>query len=173
MQINQVNISYLPAEDRLLMRINTSDTAEFRLWLTRAVVARMLTGLSQSQELLMGSKARKTANPLLHRAIEQFDREASATEPVIMTQFEATASRYPLGQEPLLVVRLDVTTKTDHVSFAFLLSSNQLLTINLTSGMVASITRLLHEALRNVDWNLPYFTMKRPIISLPPSETIH
>lgn len=173
MQINQVNISYQSAEDRLLMRINTRDAAEIRLWLTRAVVARMLTGLSQSEEQLMGHEARTTANPLLHLAIEQFDREASMTENYVTTQFTATASRYPLGQQPLLVVRLDAKTKADHVSFSFSLSSNQVITLNLTSAMVASITRLLHEALKNVDWNLPYFAMKRPIISVPPSETVH
>lgn len=173
MQINQVNIGYQATEDRMLMRINTRDAAEFNLWLTRAVVARMLTGLSQSESLLMGRETRKTENPLVRRAIEEFDREASMTEQSTTTPFATTASCYPLGQPPLLVVRLDVTSKSDHISFGFLLSSNQLITLNLTPGMVTSITRLLHEALRTVDWNLPYFAMKRPVISLPPSETVH
>lgn len=173
MQINQVNIAYQLAEDRLLMRINTLDSAEFLLWLTRAVVTRMLTGLSQSENLLMPHEALMTENPLARRAIEQFDREASMTEDFITIPFENTVSRYPLGQQPLLVVRLDVTTKPDHVSFSFLLSSNQLLTLNLTSAMMSSITRLLCEALKNVDWNLPFFTMKRLMISVPLSETIH
>lgn len=155
------------------MRINTRDAAEFRLWLTRAVVSRMLTGLSQSEKLLISHHTGLASNPLLHRALEQFDREASMTETVATTRFETAASHYPLGQQPLLVIRLDVTNKADHVSFGFLLSSNQMLTLNLTSDMVASITRLLHETLKGVDWNLPFFTMRRPVITVPASETIH
>jgi hypothetical protein len=173
MQINQVNIGYQAAEDRLLMRINTHDAAEFRLWLTRAVVIRMLTGLTQSENQLVVHESKTTENPLLRRAIEEFDRETGMAESDATTPFVTTVTSYPLGQQPLLVVRLDITPKTNHVSFGFTLASNQLITINLTSAMVTSISNLLHKVLKKVDWNLPYLTMQRPIISLPPSETVH
>ncbi len=34
-QLHQINISYVPVEDRLMMRINTKQGIEYRVWLTR------------------------------------------------------------------------------------------------------------------------------------------
>jgi len=68
MQINQINISYHQSEDRLLMRINTLDGAELRFWLTRAVVARMLAGLAQSEKTLTNYLSQQIYSPSVARA---------------------------------------------------------------------------------------------------------
>ena len=42
--LHQINISYVPVEDRLMMRINTKQGIEYRVWLTRRFTG-ILTGL--------------------------------------------------------------------------------------------------------------------------------
>ena len=41
MQIHQMSVTYLPEQDRILMRINTTEGEEMRMWLTR----RLMVGL--------------------------------------------------------------------------------------------------------------------------------
>ena len=36
MQIHQMSVSYLPEQDRILMRVNTVEGEEMRMWLTGA-----------------------------------------------------------------------------------------------------------------------------------------
>ena len=46
-KIRQFNITHVPEEDRLLLRLNTTDRSEFRLWLTRRM-AKVLGALVQA-----------------------------------------------------------------------------------------------------------------------------
>lgn len=173
MQINQVNISYHQSEDRLLMRVNTLDGAELRFWLTRAVVARMLTGLAQSEKALATRLAPQIYAPSVARALEQFDQEASMAKADFTTQFADNATHYPLGEQPLLVVKLEIAKSEDKASFSFDLFSGQKVTINLAAQMISNIYSLLCDLLQRVDWNLPALTQKRPLVRIPESETLH
>jgi hypothetical protein len=42
MSITQFNATYTPEEDRVLFRFNTSESQEYRLWLTRLIVRDVL-----------------------------------------------------------------------------------------------------------------------------------
>ncbi len=42
MSIQQFNGEWIPREDRLLLRINTSNDEEFRFWLTRLMLKNLL-----------------------------------------------------------------------------------------------------------------------------------
>ncbi len=173
MQINQVNISYVPLEDRLLMRINTLDGAELRFWLTRAVVARMLTGLVQSEKALATHLSPQIYAPSVARALEQFDQEATMAKSDFSTQFADNATHYPLGEQPLLVVKLEITKSKNQASFSFDLLSGQKVTIKFTVDMISNINNLLCDLLQSVDWNLPSSPQKRPLVRIPESETLH
>lgn len=181
MHLNQVNLSYVPREDRLLLRINTLEGAEFRFWLTRAVVARMVAGLAHSEEVQMGSETQQWTNPALQQALEQFDREvasegASASSPPsspFCARFEAKASHYPLGQQPLLVVKVEISPRDRHAALTLTLASGQTLSINLNAGMVSSINRLLCDILKGADWNLTHCAVRRPALRMAGTETQH
>ena len=173
MQINQVNISYHKSEDRLLMRINTLDGAELRFWLTRAVVTRMLTGLVQSEKVLAAHLPPQIYAPSVARALEQFDQEATLAKSDFSIPFADNATHYPLGQQPLLVVKLEIAKSEDQASFSFDLLSGQKVTIKFTVDMISNINNLLCDLLKSVDWNLPSSAQKRPLVRIPESETLH
>ncbi|MEK9673722.1 MAG: hypothetical protein VW268_14665 [Rhodospirillaceae bacterium] len=44
-QLHQLTVKYLPAEDRILLRIGTSAKTEYRLWLTRRFIAALWPSL--------------------------------------------------------------------------------------------------------------------------------
>lgn len=44
-RLHQMTVKYLPTEDRLLLRISTSEKTEYRLWLTRRFIATLWPAL--------------------------------------------------------------------------------------------------------------------------------
>ena len=44
-QLHQMQITYVPVEDRLLYRVNTKHRQEFRFWMTRRYVKLLWKGL--------------------------------------------------------------------------------------------------------------------------------
>ena len=49
-RIDQLQLRFDAEQDRLLLRVNTADREEFRLWLTRRMVARLWPALRSALE---------------------------------------------------------------------------------------------------------------------------
>ena len=80
MQIHQMSVSYLPEQDRILMRINTMEGEETRLWLTRRLMVGLWPLLSklltEHQHKLESAGASLTgATPELKKMLADFRKE--------------------------------------------------------------------------------------------------
>lgn len=114
MQIHQMSVTYLPEQDRILMRINTTDNEEMRLWLTRRLMVglwplltRMLT--EHLLKLESAGAAVTGANPELKRMLADFRKEEFLQHADFDTPYKESQPRLPLGEEPLLVTDVDAT----------------------------------------------------------------
>jgi hypothetical protein len=97
MSIRQLNASYAPEEDRVMLRFTTDIQEEYRFWLTRAVVAALL---QQAQTLAV--KALEQHHSVQQaKAVAKFKQQTLA-QTATFTQFEG-ATRFPFGAEPVLV----------------------------------------------------------------------
>ena len=56
-QLHQFNINYVPLEDRILLRINTLQGDEYRIWLTRRYTGILLERLAAQMEKHGGAPA--------------------------------------------------------------------------------------------------------------------
>jgi hypothetical protein len=76
MNIHQLSVNYLQEQDRILARINTTDGAELRLWLTR----RLTMGLM----------------PLLNKIVtEQVAKQEALKSPIFRPSLRQTRERMP------------------------------------------------------------------------------
>ena len=115
MQIHQMTVSYLPEQDRILMRINTREGEEMRMWLTRRLMAglwplltRMLT--DHLLKLEGAGTSLTTADDSLKKMLADFRKEEFLRQADFDTPFQAApAARLPLGEEPLLITDVDAT----------------------------------------------------------------
>ena len=161
MVVNQINFTYIPAEDRLLLRINTHDRAEIRFWLTRSIVIQLLSSLSHAEGQMVEPVRWNTRNSSQRQIMQQFEQAALAAEPDFKSQFVPEAASYPLGDMPVLVTKIGIRTEFDHTVSVFELATNQTLTINFDSQLAAGFYKLLCDIVMATDWNLP-----RPLISM-------
>lgn len=176
MTIKQLNASYLVNEDRILLRFNTQDQAEYRLWLTRRVCLFILAASTH----LLSKKLEQAHSSDAIKAINQFEKEAVAdalkTANDGAQSYEA-GTHFPIGFDPLLV--MDVTcalTKNgekvqeinesiatdfdDALSIDFLLPGGAYLNLKLDGKMLRATCLLLDQLRQQAGWGEAVLTLK-------------
>lgn len=114
MQIHQMSVSYLPEQDRILMRVNTREGEEMRMWLTRRLMVGLyplLTRLLTDHLLkLEGAGASlEKADESLKRMLADFRKEEFLRKADFDTPYQEGPAALPLGEEPLLITDVDAT----------------------------------------------------------------
>ncbi len=173
MQMKQVNISYAPIEDRLLLRINTTDEAELRLWITRSVAIKMMPDLEHTEKQLFVPAVQHIANPAVRGTVEQFYAEEARSKNDYQSQFAGKASSYPLGEQPILVSGLAITVNQNEAALSFTLVNNTVLTINFNAQILTGVNKLLRNVVDTTNWHITTEMSKHPVIQMPASDTWH
>ena len=112
MQIHQMSVTYLPEQDRILMRVNTTEGEEMRMWLTRRLMVGLWPLLSKllTEHLLKLESAGASlagANPELKKMLAEFRKEEFLQHADFDTPYEE--GEQPQAEEPLLVTDVDAT----------------------------------------------------------------
>lgn len=152
-KIHQINFAYLPVEDRLLFRFNTSYKAEFRLILTRAMSIRMLSQMESIVQINLEREYPAIVEDS-RRAVGDFKREAAIEKSDYQTPYSPEAVTYPVGEQPLLVIGLTLGVAEGVPSMGFQLASNQTLSIALDHDLAQAINKLIRDNLANLDWGI-------------------
>jgi len=114
MQIHQMSVTYLPEQDRILMRVNTREGEETRMWLTRRLMVGLWPLLTKllTDHLLKLEAAGTTltaADESLKKMLTEFRKEEFLSKADFETPYQESPARLPLGEEPLLVTDVDAT----------------------------------------------------------------
>lgn len=149
---NQINISYDAAEDRLLIRATEGDK-EYRAWWTRRLALRMLA--------LFAEQPFPTVNSATHLAADQqqalgaIEKQGAVQQADFATPFQAAAQHYPLGEQGVLVQRVDVNTEGKVVKFVMLPQQGEGLTLALPPSQRYSFEHMLQQVMQAADWVAP------------------
>ncbi|NGZ07433.1 MAG: hypothetical protein G8237_13870 [Magnetococcales bacterium] len=154
-RVHQLQAAYAPAEDRLLLRINTSDHMEFRFWLTRRFVQRLWPALRQTLEMQpdvagMEQSARGFMLDFMH---EQATAAADFQAPFQ----EAPNTVMPLGNQPILAVQARIAAVPGHDQLRrFHLHPAQGYGIEVAMDMqlLHAFCKLLADAVTAAEWQL-------------------
>lgn len=148
MSIAQVSVSYSKAEDRLLLRMNTRQDQEFRLWLTRLLAGQLISQLHQALTETTGS----AHSPELARTLSEF-RQSAAEQNARFTDFKP-ARLLPLGSTPLLVSGYGIERLPDQFALTFQLQGAKQLDMKIGEPIVRQILLLLERMQAHADWRL-------------------
>lgn len=112
MNIHQLSVTYLPEEDRILARINTTAGEEMRLWLTRRLMlglwpllSKMMTG--HLLRLEAAGTSLEAASDELKTMLADFRKQEFLQSADFETPYKEDEAVLPLGAEPLLVTDVD------------------------------------------------------------------
>jgi hypothetical protein len=152
--LQQVNIIYVPEQDRLLLRISAGD-AEFRVWLTRRYSALLLQAFVDQIEREGGYQELASRQDTLARL-----RGGALDQP-----YEpGPRTSYPLTEQGILGYRININKDAAGATQLQLLpEQGQGVNINLDKSMLYMLYNVLEQALVQTDWNLPVPRNRDPV----------
>ena len=119
MQIHQLSLSYVREHDRILLRIKSTASDEFRLWLTRRMSLRLIPLLDK----VIADQSAKSGSPDTTHLIEadeqtrqmmaEFKGSDALKDADFATPYESEVRNLPLGVEPLLVTDIKFTPEAN------------------------------------------------------------
>jgi len=154
-KLQQINISFDPLEDRLLLRITTgnpSDLDEYRIWLTRRLVQGIWKLLDRSitAEIMM--------DPMIQQdsagALQEFQQASALAKADFATPF-SSAVRTPLGPDPMLISKIQIRKKPGGHLLTLQTVKGQAVNLTLNAFLIYSFRKLLADQILKAQWNLP------------------
>lgn len=168
MKVHQLSVTYLREQDRLLVRINTSDAEELRLWFTRRLMLELWPLLHQMlDDQLIHAESSVTsgaADDDLRQMLADFRKEELLQEADFDTPYDDRQAHLPLGEEPLLVTDLTMSHLTGGmVALEFIENppgaaadaSPRRFRLELDVRLMQGFVHLVDQALTQADWKLP------------------
>jgi len=153
--IKQLNVTFMAAEDRILLRLNTTGKEEFRIWLTRRIVRTLARGLGGAERRLLGLENPESGYVAPGaRAIQEFQREARTANVDFGERFEDKAGEYPFGADPVLASGCEVQLEGENASVALVLGNKRTLNFVLDVGGIHGTLAMLQKAVAHSDWDL-------------------
>ena len=165
MAIHQIQIVHDEAQDRLLLRLSTTDDCEFRFWLTRRYTRRLWAMLVQ---MLESDRAIKQhVDPQTRHAVLEFQHEGYSSEADYTQPFREPAAgsqrRLPLGEAPVLLAIAQGSKREDGVQILKLLPLQGTgIDITLDARLLHLFMRLLREQVAKIDWDLDLALCETP-----------
>ncbi|GAC1605767.1 MAG: hypothetical protein NVS3B2_12540 [Ramlibacter sp.] len=114
MNIHQLSVTYVPEQDRILARVNTTAGEEMRLWLTRRLMLGLgpLLGQVMTEHLLQleaAGTSLEVASDELRTMLADLRKQEFLQTADFDTPYRDSSPTLPLGQEPLLVTQVDAS----------------------------------------------------------------
>jgi len=154
MRLHQLKIDYVAEQDRLLMQIATSENAELRLALTRRFV-KLLWPLLVKLAQEANPRIRTQANAEAREALLGMEHEQAVKRANFSKPFEAAERKKPLGEEPLLLVRIQTgQNRKGQPVLALHPAEGHGVTLTLDQVLLHAVCRLLQAAVKKSDWDL-------------------
>lgn len=152
--IDQIQITFAAEEDRLLLRVSTQDGAEFRFWLTRRYVKALRALLGHS--LVQQPRIQTQPSAAARQALLAFEHERVVQKADFATPYRANEKSLPLGAQPTVLSRVQMTPRSDGgILLVLAPSSGSGIDLALSPTLMHSFVALLEHALTSAEWDLP------------------
>ena len=149
--IAQMQIRFVPLEDRLLLRVRSQTAEELRFWLTRRYVRLAWPALRRR---LQGAGHGATT-PEARRAVAAFEHASAVQQADFATPWEEQPASLPLGEAPVLLARFALRgAPDDGVVLALHPQEGQGVDLALSRPLLHSFGRLLADAVTHADWQM-------------------
>jgi len=155
MKPTQLNGIYYAEEDRVMLRINSMDQAEYRFWLTRLMMQNMLNAIEKiSIKNIAHTIPSKTLSQAVIEVIDEMQQKAIETETDLTKPFQP-AQKLPLGADPKLIKKVTfIARESSQMSMQFVLKNHIPIDIEINMAMLARIRLILNELNKKAHWDL-------------------
>jgi hypothetical protein len=157
MKIHQIQIRHDESEDRLLLRLSTTDNHEFRFWLTRRFVKRLWAMLVQMLE--WDQAVRQQVDPETRRTVLDIQHEGFSRQANYAKKFDESTREIPhslpLGENPTLLAKAKgKKAERGGQLLSLYPQQGQGIDMTLDTKLLHIFSRLLSQAVAKTDWDM-------------------
>jgi hypothetical protein len=161
MAIHQLQVSFEPEQDRILVRMNTHAGEELRLWLTRRMVKNLFPHMLEATAQVVATQSQLASHDGTDRdALTHFKKQESLQHSDFTTPFNSQATLLPIGDVPLLATTVHITPCADgavRIGFEEKVRGVppvRSFEVVLGQDLLHGFMHLLEKALGHADWGI-------------------
>jgi len=149
MQLNQLELSYSPEHDRLILRIGTTTDEIIQLFFTRRFVHVFWPVLQQAigaleSEYIAEAASDETKNKPSGTGVISHNDESFELNAGLLT-----------GDEAVLITSFGLNYKNEGVTeFSFTGIDGVVVTLNLNQGLIDSLSSLIEQIMPKIEWDM-------------------
>ena len=153
MTIHQMQIRPDEWEDRLLLRLSTTDGAEFRFWLTRSFVKKLWGLLLKMVE--WDKAVQQQFDASMRQTVLEMQHQGFAQQGDFSKGFEELPRKFPLGEAPVLLASGKGVRRDDGLYVLSLYpGTGQGLDMTLDTRLLHIFGKLVRDAVGRTDWDM-------------------
>lgn len=161
--IQQLNLSYIADQDRLLLRVGLSDNSELVVWLTYRIT-RMIWQLLNVEAHLPSANSIQADTPP-SQAVQQFQQEVQTTAALQKMDFQSpyTPRQEVVNDQPMLVTNVLLHSQDDKPQALEMPCLEGIsVRINLNQELILALCNMLQLSSKEAAWNI---TNNAPILT--------
>ena len=153
MAIHQIQIRLDEPEDRLLMRVSTTDGCEYRFWLTRRFVKQLWGLLLKMVE--WDKAVQQQFDAAMRKTVLEMQHEGYAQQGDFSKGFEERARTFPLGEAAILLTSGKGARRDNGLQVLSLYpAQGQGMDMTLDAQLLHVFAKLLRDAVANAGWDV-------------------
>ena len=150
--ISQMQMLYVPEEDRILFRVNSTDKHEFRFWLTRRYTLLLLSVLNKHRETDVDISTQVDIEA--KQAVRNFKNDQAIQEADFKQDFSEDAEEFPLGSTVPLAFKLNYKILGDDLHLGMQPKEGQGIDMVISGEVNPTLIQLIQQAGQKGAWNL-------------------
>jgi hypothetical protein len=159
--IHQLNASYDSLQDRIRFSFSTKGGNEFRFWFTRRYLSLLLDALSNIATEFANRRA--AGNITSRQALSELAHMQALQGSDLQSPFTA-GSRFPLGEDPLLVSKVVVKNNDFSITVGLMPENGEGADIGLDESLTHLVADLLTRTAIQAEWQIPLAPLVPPLI---------
>ena len=153
MAIYQIQMRHDELQDRILLRVSTTEAQEFRFWLTRRFVKRFWGLLLKMLE--QDRPVRQQVDPVAKQSVMNIQHEGFAQQANYSKPYEDRQYVTPLGNEPVLVAKAEGRLKPDgNYLIRMHPHEGQGIDMTMDARLLHVFSKLLSDTAVRADWDM-------------------
>ncbi len=161
-QLRQMQVTFVPVQDRLLFRINTATrpSQEFRFWFTRRYVKLLWNSLIKMLQKLQPIEVEPSApapQAAVQQAVQAVSMAAEHKDTISKADFQTPYEEsqvFPLGDQPILAVKIAIKDGPNRQILCIHPEEGNGLEMALNKELLHSLCELLVTGSQKAEWNL-------------------
>tara|TARA_B110000914_G_C15410612_1_gene421640 strand:+ start:455 stop:958 length:504 start_codon:yes stop_codon:yes gene_type:complete len=155
MKLNQLELSYSPEQDRLILRIGTTTDEIIQLFFTRRFIHVFWPVLQQAigtmeSEYIAEAVSDKSKNKLSGTGAISHGKESLLLNEDLLT-----------GEDVVLITSFGLNYKSQGTTeFSFTGIDGVVVTLNLNRGLIDSLSSLIEQILPKIEWDVELSTLE-------------